>query len=533
MTWHRERFMLRSHHLPATGLLLPFLVAASSMGGCTRPQDRHGTGQPNGEAADLGQAGGSEDAGPAQDSNDGSADPGCSLECPEGELLCDCRCIDPGSDPEHCGVCEQGCEEGQSCAQGQCVSACEDELERCGPDCVDLQSDRRNCGRCGEVCGPGLRCYEGACAPRCPEEWEYRCEEECTSLLSDDQHCGRCHNACRERETCREGRCEPMCSGDQAYCRGICVDLQTNPHHCGACGNQCAVEMECYQGECVEPCGERFERCEGHCINTAVDPANCGGCARVCDPWLVCQQGLCVCEDPLLVDCRGACRDLSSDLENCGECDLACDPDKTCIDGDCVCPEEGWEVCEGLCVDLMNDESNCGECGVRCEPEEECRFGRCGGPEIFPGVRMNLPEADLRGWELCFNGLYGERGAQIQEILASCDRPFLMLACRPLGSDTLTVAAAGERDHVLHDTGNGRDSVHEHNGVNWYFSQSHSWGFVVAGESVSRNSCDTADTRPETRLCWHTGNGALSGGWRCGSNTGLNSNNDWERLVYH
>jgi hypothetical protein len=33
---------------------------------------------------------------------------------------------------------------------------------------------------------------------------------------------------------------------------------------------------------------------------------------------------------------------------------------------------------------------------------------------------------------------------------------------------------------------------------------------------VSRNSCDTANVQPELRMCWHTSNGSMSSGYRCG-----------------
>jgi hypothetical protein len=57
-------------------------------------------------------------------------------------------------------------------------------------------------------------------------------------------------------------------------------------------------------------------------------------------------------------------------------------------------------------------------------------------------------------------------------------------------------------------------------------------GFAQGGDSVSRSSCDTANVNPERRLCWHTGGDAINGGWRCGTATGLNGNNGWERKIF-
>ena len=363
------------------------------------------------------------------------------------------------------------------------------------------------------------------------EELQYRCEGECVDLSSDDRHCGGCLQPCGERDSCTAGECSDRCTDAQAWCRGQCVELSSNSHHCGECGHACSVFEECLEGECVPLCPDHFDRCGDTCVDVHTNSGNCGECDNACDPWLVCRVGSCECADLLLGDCDGACRDLSADVDNCGECGHQCDPDKTCIDSECVCPDEGWGICDGRCVDLRNDEQHCGECNEHCDPDVECRYGRCGGPELFPGVQTNLPVAELRGWEECFSEPYGSSGTNVREVLARCDRPFLLLGCRRVNADVLVVAAAGEREHVLHESGQGNE-LHVHNDVGWYFSDSHSWGFVAAGEAVRRSSCDVDSTRPETRLCWHTRAAALSGGYRCGATTSLNNDNSWERVIF-
>ena len=92
--------------------------------------------------------------------------------------------------------------------------------------------------------------------------------------------------------------------------------------------------------------------------------------------------------------------------------------------------------------------------------------------------------------------------------------------------------AAGMRADVLFDVGNQNAGKHEANGVAWYYSDSYSWGFARGGDTVSRNSCDTANTNPQDRLCWHTSAGNINGGYRCGATTGLNNNAQWERLIF-
>jgi hypothetical protein len=51
------------------------------------------------------------------------------------------------------------------------------------------------------------------------------------------------------------------------------------------------------------------------------------------------------------------------------------------------------------------------------------------------------------------------------------------------------------------------------------------------GDAVSRNSCDTGNTNPDLRMCWHTGGGNMNSGYRCGNNF-LNGSNAYERLVF-
>jgi hypothetical protein len=121
------------------------------------------------------------------DANQGACKHG-SLQCPgEGaELRCitrqpsselcngvddDCNgTVDDGFDlntNEHCGTCDNQCESGSECCDGQCVDT--------------HGSDLANCGACGNACSSGS--MPGCCAGRCVD------------LLSD-QSCGRCDNAC-------------------------------------------------------------------------------------------------------------------------------------------------------------------------------------------------------------------------------------------------------------------------------------------------------------------------------------------------
>ncbi|MEZ4474593.1 MAG: hypothetical protein R3F60_28165 [bacterium] len=196
------------------------------------------------------------------------------------------------------------------------------------------------------------------------------------------------------------------------------------------------------------------------------------------------------------------------------------------------CEQAGYGICNGQCLDLQNDVNNCGVCGRACNDGVECIRGFCGGLFTFEGIRQNVPDADLGGWEVCHRDLYAESAAVINNILAACDGDYVMYGCRQVGQPNWQLVAMGERDIVFRNTGDNNNVLNDHNGVSWYFSQGYSIGFVQPGTGVSRNSCDTGNAQPDLRLCWHTGGGRLNGGYRCGARTGLNGARDWERVIW-
>jgi len=165
-----------------------------------------------------------------------------------------------------------------------------------------------------------------------------------------------------------------------------------------------------------------------------------------------------------------------------------------------------------------------------CNAEHECVNTI---PLSFSGVRTDLPLADAAGWSICYNSPYGVEDANLAaNIQSNCDKANVMLACRETGSGVLTMAAHAPRADVFSDTGTG-NTPHNANGVDWYFNNNYSMGYSHEGDGISRNSCDTATGAfPEERLCFHT-HDWHGRGWRCGTATSLNVNNDWERVVLH
>lgn len=137
-----------------------------------------------GSATDAdGSASGSSSAdetGPSQCSEDDDCSPGLVCEtgacvpgcteaqaCPDGQACCD-GCVDPASDPAHCGGCDLPCPPVPhaiaSCTDSICgFSACEDGFADCDGDPANgCELDLENDGECG--CAPGAvqDCYSDA-----------------------------------------------------------------------------------------------------------------------------------------------------------------------------------------------------------------------------------------------------------------------------------------------------------------------------------------------------------------------------------
>lgn len=148
------------------------------------------------------------------------------------------------------------------------------------------------------------------------------------------------------------------------------------------------------------------------------------------------------------------------------------------------------------------------------------------------GVQNNVSTSTVAGWGFteCYSTPYGSYGGSISTILSGCSGDYLMLAARRTGSSEFEVLAAAATADVTFGTGEG-NVTHSANGVEWYFDPNYSWGFAGAGDTVSRNSCDTNGLDENDRLCWHTGGGEMNGGWRAGTNTWLNGDYSWEKVI--
>jgi len=149
---------------------------------------------------------------------------------------------------------------------------------------------------------------------------------------------------------------------------------------------------------------------------------------------------------------------------------------------------------------------------------------------IGPQMNVSVNTIIQGGWEPCYADTYDVH-MDSDTVLANCTGGRLMLACLETGSTVVSLLAQGERSDVTFDTGNTQD-LHIANGVGWYFNDSSldSWGFVRAGDTVSKNNCDTDESGAnDERLCWHLND---FGGYRCGAVTDLNDSQVFQRVVF-
>jgi cysteine-rich repeat protein len=376
---------------------------------------------------------------------------------------------------------------------------CGDGIVQAGEQC-DFGSENSASGQCTPDCQ----------IARCGDGYHYPPFEEC-----DD---GNTSNTDDCLNTCKLATC-----GDGYVHEGVeeCDDGNDDDVLCNS---------ECLLGTCGDGIVQPGEQCDdGNDDTTDACPA----CQfAYCGDGYV-QEGVEECDDGNDIE-TDACRPIVCKLNVCGD-GIIHEGVEECDDGNDVDTDD----CTNACTIAV-----CGD-GIVHEGVEQCDDGNNIDDDYctnacesllwyVSGPQVNVPEAQLGGWELCWSGTYGASAPGLSTTILGqqCTGSKLLEACRQTGSNVFTLLAMGERADVLFDVGNLNAGKHEANGVAWYYSNSYSMGFAKAGDVVSRNSCDTAATNPEQRLCWHTGGDAISSGWRCGTSTGIGGNL-WERLIYH
>ena len=232
--------------------------------------------------------------------------------------------------------------------------------------------------------------------------------------------------------------------------------------------------------------------------------------------------------------------DMTSVVESCGPPSSGWIEDATdCNDTEAGVYPGSTEVCDGFDTDcdgkLPSDEEDADGDGYSiCDGDEDDS-----DPKTYPilyefsGILTWVAESTLIGWELCHVDYYSGSGTPFSSISSGCSKSKWLVGCRVTGDTTLITAANAPVSDVQYWTGTS-NSGHIANGVEWYWDDTYSVGYVEPGDGMSRNSCDThSGSYPDRRLCWHAGSGNIQGGYRCGSATGLNSSTSYERVIYH
>jgi hypothetical protein len=144
----------------------------------------------------------------------------CGFTCITGFADCDRvaanGCEASLTDITSCGSCSVACADATPvCTSGSCVSGCSVTQQRCDGVCVDPQSNPVHCGGCGVVCpnvpASSRVCVSGRCSFVC-DSGRGDCDRVATNgceatLASDNANCGACGRSCGFGAACRSGTC--------------------------------------------------------------------------------------------------------------------------------------------------------------------------------------------------------------------------------------------------------------------------------------------------------------------------------------
>jgi hypothetical protein len=304
---------------------------------------------------------------------DGGSCTGTDCPCPDPTFRCGLKCVDRGTDVDHCGACAVKCPVPTggtaTCKVGICGIGCGTGTHACGATC-DSDTSPNSCGPtsctpCPSGANASPACSGGKCGLSCHAgfaDCDGRSDDGCEVDLNTTANCGACGKACPAGNVCQPDptgggfSCSSTCTPPNLLCGASCVDITSDPAHCGGCSVACASDSH---GEptcggtppkCGVKCDDGFHACSGVCKATS-DPTACGdGCvtcpsgahsAPVCDPsvgkcGLTCESGFADCDG---VPTNGCEVDLNSDPSNCSKCGEVCSAptggSPTCTLGGC------------------------------------------------------------------------------------------------------------------------------------------------------------------------------------------------------
>lgn len=298
----------------------------------------------------------------------------CS-SCPQNSIMCrntqgEFVCTYIESDAENCGECGNKCEDGYSCAGGECVETeveiyiCPDDTQQCGvyedgkPKCYNFSSPKYCNPRCDEdeflyeTCGDAEICEDKQC--------------KCLYAATDGDATGACTV---ENDT--QTRCLNPASNESCGATGCNDNGMICPNN-ALCKPNDSSDKPSFECKCNDGFLKVTEDGKMRCVNSMVDSKYCGlnqnevdsGMTHYCPDNSHCSYGICECNE-YYISCDGQCirPELSNDY--CGAKGLCNNPDansdnfrgKVCLAGTicetgvCICDERaGYISYEGKCV---------------------------------------------------------------------------------------------------------------------------------------------------------------------------------------
>jgi alpha-tubulin suppressor-like RCC1 family protein len=130
----------------------------------------------------------------------------------------------------HCGACGRACTGAALCSTGSCKDRCDANLAQCGKSCVDPYTDPAHCGTCDHACPApadgSATCTAGACGTQC--NTGYRACPNKTCKAENAEACGPTCDVCPGPATgggnavCINSVCKVQCDAGFTACVSGC-----------------------------------------------------------------------------------------------------------------------------------------------------------------------------------------------------------------------------------------------------------------------------------------------------------------------